>query len=59
MMQVQFFLFGLLVVWFTGTGKMRAFVDALRNEPAARATSGNQATDPSRGNRIVPNPPES
>lgn len=33
MAQVQFFLFGLFLIWFTGSGKLRALIDALRNEP--------------------------
>jgi hypothetical protein len=34
MQQVQFFLFGLLIVWLVGTGKLKAFFAALATTPA-------------------------
>lgn len=55
MLPVQFFLFGLFLAWFTGTGKLRALLEALRNAPPT--SSGGDGTG--EGNRIVPNPPES
>jgi hypothetical protein len=39
MMQVQFFLFGLLLVWFIGTGKLAALMSALASTPAKNSES--------------------
>jgi hypothetical protein len=33
MAQAQFFLFGLLLIWFTASGKLKALVQALMQEP--------------------------
>lgn len=52
MMAVQFFLFGLVIVWFTGTGKMRALADALRSNPTSGGASGGGGFD-----ATVPNTP--
>jgi len=59
MQQTQFFLFGLLVVWLTGTGKLAAFVKALR-DPAPAGSAGDSSSgahvDPSTGKIVVPDP---
>lgn len=41
---LQFFLVGVLLVWLLGSGKLAAFVNALRNDPNAGAAS--QPTPP-------------
>jgi hypothetical protein len=46
MMQVQFFLFGLLLVWFIGTGKLAALFSALASAPAAGSIGTSGATSP-------------
>lgn len=44
---LQFFLVGVLLVWLLGTGKLAAFVNALRNAPA---TTGPGNTQPGQTN---------
>lgn len=39
MQQVQFFAFGLLVIWLLSTGKLRALYGALTNPPPAASSS--------------------
>lgn len=52
MQAVQFFMFGLLVVWLTGTGKLAAFINALKTAPTSTGNPNNP--NPSNPN---PSPP--
>ena len=49
MQAVQFFLFGLLIVWLVGTGKLAAFVDALRNAPSGGGGNDGGGSDTPAG----------
>lgn len=52
---LQFFLFGLFFAWFTGTGKLKALFDALKNEPPQQSS----ASEPQRNAAgLIVNPSE-
>lgn len=44
MLPVQFFLFGLFLAWFTGTGKLRKLLEALRKDPPSSSGDGTTTT---------------
>jgi hypothetical protein len=60
MMQVQFFLFGLLLVWFIGTGKLAALFAALATTPVPSGSPSAPDVQPNPANPLTPpnvNPP--